>query len=80
VKHINITHTAPLVTARSLLDSISPPSAKAYRIRWAWKLGKRTLTAVTTWVFPGDAQAALRNFKQRRPEAVTAVVEEGGLL
>jgi hypothetical protein len=76
VKSINLTHTAPLLTAKSLLDSISPPRVNAYRIRWAWKLGKRTLTAVTTWVFPGDAQAALRNFKQRRPEAITACVEQ----
>ena len=47
-----------------------------YRIRWAWAKGRQTFTAVTTWVFPGSAESALRNFKSRRPEAVTAKIEE----
>lgn len=48
-----------------------------YRIRWAWTKGRQTFTAVTTWVFPGSAEAALRNFKSRRPVATTACIEEG---
>jgi len=49
----------------------------AYRIRWAWTKGRQTFTAVTTWVYPGSAEAALRNFKSRRPMATTACIEEG---
>lgn len=72
MKHdITISANAPLQTAYSALRAI-----KSYRIRWAWQQGRKMHTAVTTWLHSGDAASALRNFKQRRPEAVTAVVVE----
>lgn len=52
-------------------------AVRSYRIRWAWKNGGRIFTATTLWLFPGDRAGALRNFINRRPEAVSArVVEE----
>lgn len=73
---IHLIASAPLLTAKAALDSSLPPRVHAYRIRWAWTKGRQTFTAVTTWVFPGSAEAALRNFRKRRPEAVTAKIEE----
>lgn len=59
----------------AVLGMAIQPAFKAYRIRWAWRQGRRTFTAVTTWLFPGDAAQALANFLKRRPEATTASVE-----
>lgn len=59
----------------AVLGMAIQPAFKSYRIRWAWTKGRQTFTAVTTWVFPGDAAQALANFLKRRPEATTASVE-----
>lgn len=72
----NIKGVCRWLRGEPLKASPAPAKIRAYRIRWAWARGRQTFTAVTTWVFPGDAIAALKNFKQRNPEAITANIEE----
>jgi hypothetical protein len=50
---------------------------RAYKIRWSWRRYGRVFSATTTWLFNGDARAALDNFFSRTPDAIGARVLTG---
>lgn len=50
---------------------------KLYRIAWKWQRGNHIFGATTLWACVGDKDAALRDFADKNPTAISfRIVEE----